>query len=349
MSGRSSHPQNTISYSTVLCNNIKSKRQPTKRCRNPATHGQQCGIHHKNPVPFGSAVRKLNKLSQRKEARAKIGRWISRCLVFRNIRKGGPAFYVRDQLVNDTDFVSMDPLVSLNSEYFFSYTEAKQLYGFDLRSIYTLIQQTNPLNPYTRSPIPITVTDHVRKRVMTLEALKLPVHWVPIEPLTPEQQTRMRIVDLFTIINELNYYSTPDWFFEMDAAAHRRFYIELHSIWSVRAGLSEEQKQMIVPNHGTRLFRTTIVGEMTAEGMARLNASTMRIFVSSAINVHDRVLGAMYIVSALTLVNLNAKAAYPWLYESVYEPPPINHMGWLHRLLRLQQMPFLELPPRAEE
>ena len=357
MSDRSSQEvRNTVVYNTILCNNIKSKRQPTKRCRNPATHGEQCGLHHKNPTPFGAAspLRKRNKLSQRKaeqEALTKIGPWARRCLVARNRRKGGPAFYVRDQLVNDTDFVSMDPLRSLNSDYFFSYAEGKQLYGFDLRSLHTLVAQATALNPYTRSLIPAIVIESVGKRVAALESRKLPVRWPPLDPPTPDQQVRMRIVDLFTIINELNYYSTPDWFFAMDAAAHRQYYAELHSIWSVRAGLSEEQKQRIIPHHGARLFRTMAVSEMTAEGIARLNASTMRIFVSSAEDKNDRVLGAMYVVSALTLVSAEAKAAYPWLYESVYEPPPppIGRFGWLHRLLRIQTIPFLQLPPRAEE
>jgi hypothetical protein len=159
----------------------------------------------------------------------------------------------------------------------------------------------------------------------------------------------MRIVDLFMIINELNYYSSPDWFFSMDATAHRRFYAELHMIWSVRAGLSEEQKERIIPNHGTRLFRTLAVSELTMADIVRTNASTMRSFVSSAVDKNDRIVGAMYVVSALTLVNAEAREAYPWLHESVYEPPPVNRIGWLQRLFRMRTIPFLELPPRAEE
>jgi len=158
----------------------------------------------------------------------------------------------------------------------------------------------------------------------------------------------MRIVDLFLAINALNYYSTPDWYFAMDAAAHRRYYAELHSIWALRAGLSEEQKERIVPDHRTRLFRILSVADLTAEEIARLNASTMRMFVSSAVDKNDRIVGAMYVVSAMTLVNREAKEAYPWLYESVYEPPPVSRFGWLHRLFRIRNLPFLEIPLREE-
>lgn len=348
MSDRSS--QNTIHFPAApsrFCNNVKSKRQPTKRCRNPATHGDQCGLHYKHPVLFGDDKkpprklnRKLNRLSQKKaeeDALGKIGRWI-RTL---------PRHHKTP--VNDTDFFSMEPLSELSPEYFISYPEANQIYGFDLRSLHTIAHQEPPLNPYTRSPIPASVLDLVRTRVAALEARGLPVRWTPLDPPTPEQQARMRIVDLFLAINDLNYYSTPEWYFAMDAAAHRRYYAELHSIWALRAGLTEEQKERIVPDHRRRLFRIISVAELTVDEIARLNASTMRMFVSSAVDKNDRIVGAMYVVSALTLVNREAKEAYPWLYESVYEPPPVSRFGWLQRLFRIRNLPFLEIPLREEE
>ena len=348
MSDRSS--QNTIHFPAApsrYCNNIKSKRQPTKRCRNPATHGDQCGIHYKRPVLFGddkkpprNPHRKLNRLSQKKaeeDALGKIGRWI-RTLPRRNKTP-----------VNDTDFFSMEPLSELSPEYFISYPEAKQTYGFDVRSLNTIAHQETPLNPYTRSPIPGSVLEALRIRVAALEARGLPVRWAPLDPPTPEQQARMRIVDLFLAINDLNYYSTPEWYFAMDATAHRRFYTELHSIWATRAGLTEEQKERIVPDHRRRLFRIVSVADLTADEIARLNVSTMRMFVSSAVDKNDRIVGAMYVVSTLTLVNREAREAYPWLYESVYEPPPVSRFGWLHRLFRIRHLPFLEIPLRVEE
>ena len=73
----------------------------------------------------------------------------------------------------------------------------------------------------------------------------------------------------------------------------------------------------------------------------------------------------MYIVSALTLVNDQARNAYPWLYESVSGMPaghgniivdearmpaaPLFGIGWLNDFIALtrERMPPLLLPPPA--
>jgi hypothetical protein len=66
------------------------------------------------------------------------------------------------------------------------------------------------------------------------------------------------------------------------------------------------------------------------------------------------------VVSALTLVSEGARREYPWLHESVYEPPaprnivyevPANRFDWIHRLFGARDgpIPLLELPPPHED
>ena len=110
--------------------------------------------------------------------------------------------------------------------------------------------------------------------------------------------------------------------------------------------------------------------------MQKLNMNTIRTLITSAEDRNDRILGAMYIVSTLTLVNEDARRAYPWLYESVHdasapESPPLeedrvggfverdrerrdaipflNFLGiqWIQELLRADTLPPLRLPPPA--
>ena len=369
---RKSHPRepspplrNTVVYTAIVCANIKSRKQPGLRCTNPATVGDYCGIHARKPIPHVAGVstfrkiRKLNKLCQKKaetDALERIGRWIDLCRKRRDRKRGGPAFYVRDQMVSDTDFFSTESLHETPSQYFVSYAEEGLLYGFDLRSIYTILHRAKtlgepPLNPYTRSSIPDSFARHVTALAAVLKKRGAAVSWEPLDPPTPEQQSRMRIVDLFALLNELQYYSSPDWYFAMETADHRRFYRELHAIWSIRAGLTDAQKATIVPHYGTRLFRISphATEDLTSDSLQKLTASTIRTFVMSAADKEERVLGAMYVVSALTLVNEEARAAYPWLYESVYEPPavrppPPRLFGWWIRLMGGRDpIPLLEL------
>jgi hypothetical protein len=164
----------------------------------------------------------------------------------------------------------------------------------------------------------------------------------------------MKIVELFHQLNELHYYSSPEWFLSMEEADHRLFYRELYEIWTFRAFLTSVQKNTIVPGYQRTLFqRTPLHIPDTLEGLQRLNRSVIRQLISSAEDVQDRILGAMYVISAFTMVNDEARTAYPWLYESVREeapapPPPHRPFRFLSILLDgLLGVPPLALPPPA--
>jgi hypothetical protein len=175
----------------------------------------------------------------------------------------------------------------------------------------------------------------------------------------------MKVVDLFAKIDELNYYSSPDWFIGLDRDQQRKFYRELHAIWSHKAGLSIQQKNTIVPQHMQRLFRHApwALTEQSLESLQKINMNVIRLMISSAEDRNDRILGAMYVVSTLTLVNEQARNAYPWLHESVFEDEhethymphqPLFGIGWLNDLLsiannRIPVPPPLELPPPQSE
>jgi hypothetical protein len=58
----------------------------------------------------------------------------------------------------------------------------------------------------------------------------------------------------------------------------------------------------------------------------------------------------MYVISAFTIVNEEARAAYPWLYESVRAedpvPAPMRRVGFFGTMLGgLLGIPPLALPP----
>lgn len=386
------------------CENIKSKKEPKKQCLNPATHGAYCGIHYKHPRPWCppspshaaaaatsrgprtlrigpvEAAAVISKsLTHRIDAATQIQRWWRLWWGLHARRVQGPAVHIRSACVNDTEFFSTEPLTDISAVMFFSYAEPdKHLYGFDIRSIHTLLYRARQegekaLNPYTRAEFPVGVPRQVAARVRWLARRGFPTEWAPLTPPTPEQATRMKVVDLFSRIDELNYYSSPDWFIELTAAGQARFYRELYMIWGVRAGLTSAQKNAIVPQFHTRLFRVPpgAARGMTLDALQKLNMGVIRLMIGAAADRNDRILGAMYVVTALTLVHSGARAAYPWLYESVAEEAaeaPVGgagggglfgvQMGWLTQILAAvgaletavnAEPPPLELPPAHAE
>lgn len=381
--------QNVIVLETIpeTCINIRSRKHNTEKCPNPPTHGMYCGVHYKNPKPWKPPTPKqIAKAAEprtrsefqtyKKQIALKIWKWYISLRGFHFFRSRGQAYYVRNIATNDTDFFSADPVSDISGCMFFSYKDTdNHVYAFDIRSIYTLLYRarlngTVPQNPFTRTEIHQSVIRRVNSIVKSLKSHHISTEWAPLEPPTPEQQLTMKVVDLFHTIDELNYYSSPDWFLRMNLETHLRFYNELYTIWTHRAGLTMAQKSSIVPGFHHTLFRHPpwALHEQSLVSMQKLNYNTIRTLITSSVDRNDRILGAMYVVSTFTLVNEDARRAYPWLYESVYdtsapESPPrddpapprnvpfFNILGipWIQDLLRVEALPPLRLPPPAND
>lgn len=353
--------RNTIkmnALSTVMrCANIKSRKNPDMQCKNNAHDGQYCKMHSKHPMPWVSPTSSMDAVQ-------KIQKWYTFWRGLYVFQNRGPAYYDRALCTNDCDFFSTDAIQDISGHTFFSYKEDdNHIYGFDVRSIYSIIyyaeKNNEPsTNPFTRTLIPKYILQKIKKCVTWLQCRGISYEWEPLLPPTSEQQMRMKIVDLFGKINDLNYYSSPDWFLNLSFQQHRQFYAEIHALWTTRAGLSMAQKNTIVPNFHTRLFRFQpwALIDHTLDTMQKLNMGVIRTLISSAQDKNDKILGAMYVMTALTCVSREARATYPWLFESVSENTNIhphiqpreaisNLLGirWLSELL-YDEMAFLRLP-----
>lgn len=310
------------------CGNRKSAKDPHTQCIYPALYGSYCGKHYRNPHPWIPPTPPPSPHTESYSLPDSVMN-VMKSLVWRyrvyKRHKHGIGYWDRSICTNDSDFFSTDTCIDISDCMFYSYTDTNNhVYGFDIRSIYSLIQRARlsgetPVNPYTRADIPAAVVKQVTQLVKDLQKRNLPTLWEPLAPTTPDQQWRMQAVDLFSKIDELNYYSSPEWFMSLTERGQRQFYSELHAIWTHRAGLSIQQKNTIVPNYNRKvfLFNPMFLGSRPVEFIRQLNLSTITALITSAVDRNDRILGAMYVISALTIVNMQARTAYPWLYESV--------------------------------
>ena len=76
-------------------------------------------------------------------------------MVLHSFSLRGPAIKNRSLCVNDTDFVTMEPLQEIAMENFYSYTDDKQFtYGFNVVSLVKMMQDKSRVtNPYNREKI----------------------------------------------------------------------------------------------------------------------------------------------------------------------------------------------------
>lgn len=311
------------------CKNIRSKRHPDQRCANPAVHGTYCGLHFKHPTPYKSRAKlsmdetDVNEITipmDTSEQVKTIQRWWRFYGRLRLFFRQGPAKWLRTLPVNSTDFYSMEEITTISGEHFFSLVENdKTVYAFDIRSLVTLLEKNiNPENPYNRQPFSESNLNKAKKFIRWSRIKGVDTRWVPIIPESPDQRFKLKVTDLFQKIDELNYYTNPDWFIKLSVDNLRCFYVELYDIWVHRAELSADMKKIIIPPpaHPFKYPIREVVALKSLDSLRKINLDIIRMFISAAVDKSDRTLGAMYVVTALTLVNTQCKETYPWLYES---------------------------------
>jgi hypothetical protein len=312
-----------------FCKNIRSRRHPDQKCKNPAIHGEYCGLHYKYPNPFKSKAKismdetPINSIVIPLNSTIsveKIQKWWRLYGRLKIFSRQGPAKWNREISVNTTDFYSMEDISTLSNKYVFSFVEHnKCVYTFDIRSLSTLLEKNEiPENPYTRVPFSEKTNTKAKKFIRWSRNKCVETRWIPIEPESPVQRLKLKVTDLFQKIDELNYYTKPDWFMNLTVDKLRCFYVELYDIWFHRAELSSDMRRTIIPPpaYPFKYPINQIVANNSLDFLRKINMDIIRMFISASPERSERTLGAMYIVTVMTLVNSECREMYPWLYES---------------------------------
>lgn len=231
------------------------------------------------------------------------------------------------ECANETDFLTMDSIRDIPLTQLFMF-RAKNgvLYGFDTVSLYNLILRdgNNATNPYTREPIPKTIARNLIRSVRygKLAGFNIDVKFDPdeaLQPMSPVQRLQMRTIDLFQRIDALGNYTDTQWFMSLNAQGLRTMIRELWDIWSYRANIATSTKCDICPPRGDPFANVEIgmMRGMSFETLWRTTLSVLERMVNTGVDNNSKSLGALYVLSALTLVSPEAAHSLPWLYDSV--------------------------------
>ena len=230
--------------------------------------------------------------------------------------------------VNECDFLTLAKWDTISPVQYFTYSSSSgQIYGFDLYSLATYIQKSNnPINPYTRELFPEETIQRLTQAVSLSKIFKIQVEHIEPEPdtISLQQTISHRIIALFQIIDSYNNYTESEWFSDLSKPLLIKFMRELMDIWAYRANLSNDKKREICPPTGNPFYRINISQFQTMELLSVQQAilGVLEKMVSSGVTQDDKSMGALYILTALTLVSDSAREAIPWLYYSVAPGSP---------------------------
>lgn len=313
-------------YTLRKCQNVKSHKHKNAPCTSAATHGDFCNRHHKNPIRFQSIKPSifLNRILTRSEHQAvlKIQRFWMKCVSRLRLRNQGPAANDYTLSQNTTEVYTLDTLETIPSVFFFSYAdELKSIWSFDIRSLSHLLgEATQPQNPYTRQPILHIILKKIHARILWLRKRKYPILHETGENMTHDQIWNQKVLDVFFKMDALGYRASCRWFELMEQDDHILFYSRLYRLWTHQLGLTQEEKEGILPGI-TKIFKQTpekaILSNHDLQWWRRTNLNIILQFLTKGTTKSQQGLGALYVLMGIVQVVPEAGEAYPWILETV--------------------------------
>lgn len=235
----------------------------------------------------------------------------------------GPARLHRRLCMNATDFFTLERVENISHSQFYSFSDDKHIYGFDIVSIYTLFSKRGPFitNPYNRQEFPKSTYDNVCRSIRLSKFCgdELSINLVEPSNISIKKQIELKSIELFQKIDELGNYTNPLWFTSLGRVGSIQLIRALVDIWRYRAQLTIEIKCEICPPTGDP-FHGINLEALINKPVCDLKLSALKMMqrlVSLGINESSKALGCNYVLCALTLVNTDAAMNLPWLYQSV--------------------------------
>lgn len=231
------------------------------------------------------------------------------------------------------------------------------VYGFNISSLITLFKQKGKIiNPYNREKVDFKIMNDIFT-LYKLTKIIFPYIFneKPDEPTIPitnnqphqnrvvtnvtnnhestenvelhnrmqrirEKPINVRILELFMEIDLLGNYTNIGWFNNLEKRDYIRYYRYLYDIWHYRGQMTHETKRRICRLHDP--FINTSLSSLnlpttTTDDCRAVCLYIMENMVYTGIDVEYQKLGALHVLSVLTIVSMDARRNMMWLYESL--------------------------------
>lgn len=306
---------------------MKNKNS-SAQCPNKQKSGSEfCGIHAKakNPIKIGENKLKKVKLISKStsnsesicdteaslaaktalEAAAlellKLQRTVKAQAIVR-----GYLTRMRTRCVNCEDLYTCVSLTDIGPGHFFTFQEHEKWYGFEARTFKLLVDSGEVINPYSR----LNLEPEVFVKFSRLNYQPNPQDY-PKQKLTKQQLLNDTALKVFQKIDMLGNYTDYRWFMNLSTSRMRLYYHTLADTWNFRLGMSTHQKCRMVKNGVIFSIHTEEMATFHKDDVIRIILADMDRFVSEGINLEERKLGAMILLTVLTEISKDAAEALP--------------------------------------
>ena len=225
--------------------------------------------------------------------------------------------YRRTKCNNDTDILTFTDKYEIESKYFYAFydTISNKYYAYDIRTLLEIIYSNYPSCPYTFRKFSDSEKDKIisYSKLIQSKGVNLMIEQTP---LSIEEQIDIKIKDVFYKINMLDNYTDPNWFKNLHLVQLIELYIRTEDVWNYRSMMSFESKKKIVENGTVFTIPPHIV--KTFKSRLKLQEIILNEYermITEGINIEEKKLGALLILSALVEVSHEAAHALPHLMQ----------------------------------
>lgn len=275
--------------------------------------------HNKLKVSGNKAqlIERIKKHFTETESSTKIQRVFRAHLIRKyNYFKG---YHLKSKCVNQTDFYSLDDLTDVPYEQFFAFKDVGgHVYGWDIASLWNLLVRTKPgeklVNPYNCMPFPTDMWASLNSVFRMSKVLKINVKFSVDVDESYTQSFESKLLSTFQHIDSLGNYTDHNWVLNLNIVQLHKFLSELRDIWTHRAGIDTTTQNFICNHFPFVNYNLNVVNFDTLREIA-LNTIINLVYKGQTPEYQQ--LGAMYVLTALTIVSTDAANSLPWLYASV--------------------------------
>lgn len=293
------------------CWNSKSRTHPDVCCKRPATFGDFCSFHYKNPRRFASPIDLSTLLTRRKKSR--LQRFVALCrtkIGLRAAKRQGPAVHETNLANNPTELASMDPLFTVWPPYRFSFVEGTNIWLFDVRSLLAEKRRLDDkpfANPYTSVPISSSILTRLQTHVQWLTRRGYSFDSTILDGVLVQSHLQ-KIVELCLLIDSHGYLTNVAWFELGTVPKVQQFVNYLNYQWSE---LPLTSQRAFVPTTQA----TLVTFHSTPHVSNALNQVYSKLieFLTNIPLKEDRAIATVYILRALVQVSSGARTGFPWL------------------------------------
>ena len=257
----------------------------------------------------------------------KIQKNIRKKNVYNFFKYLGPNSRNIESCINETDFATLE---KLNTYPFYEIITIKDndknIYGFHIESLFKLINSVDNnqvvQNPFNRNNMKYS-KDELRCFISKIYKIGKILNYNIIynkKPVEINKTVDQKIKELFINMDQLGNYTDSSWLLNLSTGRMIRFLFELKDIWSYRSNIPEEVKRNICHPHGNPFVNIPLNHVRTINNINHIKTICFKVIdsmINMGINDENKSLGALYVLTALTIVSQPAANTLPWLYESV--------------------------------